>query len=88
MRKWTSSSADDSFAFIWDKMWTSAFKLSQCVVQRETTIKILMFWYKTLEALHRQDTLCQHSVGDVVMSWVPIIIFFGHTPKFNPSGMV
>lgn len=39
---------------LWDRIWSSTFKSSKCV-QRETSTKILMFWYKTPEVLHKYD---------------------------------
>lgn len=42
----------------------SAFKFSKCMVQRETALKILMFWYRTPEVVNHQDSsfsaLCWH----------------------------
>lgn len=41
---------------IWDKIWSFqglVSKSSKCVTQRETSMKILMFWYRTPDVIHK-----------------------------------
>ncbi|PIO11108.1 hypothetical protein AB205_0076050, partial [Aquarana catesbeiana] len=47
MCKWSQLVGRPVTIQMWDRIWSSTFKSSKCVTQRETTIKILMFWYRT-----------------------------------------
>lgn len=40
---------------MWDRIWSSTFKYSRCVLHRETSIRVLMFWYKTPKVFHKFD---------------------------------
>lgn len=52
MCKWAQWLRRPITSQMWNRIWTSTFK---CVVQREPSITILMFWYRTLEVIHNYD---------------------------------
>lgn len=56
MRRWAHLIGRPISSQLWDRIWSSTFKSSKCVLQRETSIKILMFWYKTPEVIHKYDS--------------------------------
>lgn len=47
MHKWSQLLQKSIPLACWDNIWTSKSKSSRCVVHRETTVKILMFMYRT-----------------------------------------
>lgn len=55
MRKWSLLLERPIPLRIWANIWSSTFKSSKCVAQRETAVKILMFWYKTPDRLYRDN---------------------------------
>lgn len=54
MRKWSHILNRPIQLSEWKNIWESTSKTSRCVAQKETTYKILMFWYRTPEFLLRQ----------------------------------
>lgn len=70
MSKWSRLLQQPVSLVEWGKIWESSFKVSRCVVQRETTFKILLFWYRTPVILHarnpeasRQCWRCRNDIG-------------------------
>lgn len=66
----------------WERICTSLSKSFRCMVQRETNVKIVMFWYKTPEVLNRQDSsispwCCSTSIG-------PLFHIFWQCPLIQP----
>lgn len=55
MQKWAKIILTPLSLPQWQRIWDSISKASRCVEQRETPFKILMFWYRTLEVLHKFD---------------------------------
>lgn len=55
MRKWSVLLGRSIPMKLWAKIWVSTFKSSKCVAQRETAVKILMFWYRTPERIYHID---------------------------------
>lgn len=55
MRRWAQLLGKPISSQLWDRIWSSTFKSSKCVLQRETSIKVLMLLYKTPEVIHKYD---------------------------------
>lgn len=52
MRRWSQILQYDIFLLAWDCIWESTSKISRCVTHKESTYKILLFWYRTPKCLH------------------------------------
>lgn len=70
MKKWSRILQRPISLLDWGKIWESASKFSRCVVQKETAIKILLFWYRTPDLLHARNPTtsnicwrCSESIG-------------------------
>lgn len=55
MRRWSHLLSRPVTVQMWDRIWSSIFKSSKCVTQRETSIKILMFWYEIPDIIHKYN---------------------------------
>lgn len=55
MKKWSQIINQPILIPQWQKIWEASSKSSRCVEQRETSYKILLFWFRTPEVLHRYD---------------------------------
>lgn len=87
MRRWSHLLGWPMTVPVWDRIWSSIFKTSKCVTQGETSNKILMFWYKSPDVIHKYDPSvslrcwrCGTDTGS--------LLFFGNVPWYNPFGMM
>lgn len=55
MKRWSQTLQHDITLLDWENIWESTAKISRCVAHKESTYKILLFWYKTPERLHKYN---------------------------------
>lgn len=55
LKKWSHILQQPISLEDWGKIWESTSRTSRCVVQKETALKILLFWYRTPDFLHARN---------------------------------